>query len=231
MGVWTPGSEGGGGWVTPVPGRQALAPACPCYDQTPLGAGFHLLEGSRGFPSRGRRPRWAHCGAGAPPRVGDTPVLMQPASAASRHFPHCPPPRCLPAHAALHLGQPLPLPLRVSGAVISEHFSLNLPFYSLPSLPIIQADFDCLWIGNVCPGVSSSQPQFLSLSFHVYVLSMSLFVSLPVSDSFFVSFSLSLSECHSLSLSISLCLSVCLSLPLFPMSKAPHFSSCPHFFS
>ena len=56
-GAWTPESEGGGaggldswirgrrGWDTPVPGRRALAPACPCHDQTPLGAGFHLLEG------------------------------------------------------------------------------------------------------------------------------------------------------------------------------------------
>ena len=230
LGAWTPGSEGGGAGIPQSLADKPWLLLALAMTRLPWGRASICSRGSRGFPSQGRRPRWARCRAGAPLRVGDTPASLQPASAAPRHFP-CRLPPLTPARLTqpLPLSLPLPPPFKVSEAS-SQRLSLNLPFCPLSPPPIIQAASACLWIGNVCPWVSSSQPQFLSLSLLVYVPLMSLFIfpCLSACDCLFVSvsFSLSLSEHLSQSLPISLCFP-CLCLPCRKSVTSPVLTSFP----
>ena len=220
LGAWTPGSEGGGAGIPQSLAGERWLLLALAMTRLPWGRASICWRGSRGFPSQGRRPRWAHCGAGAPRRVGDTPVWpLQPASAASRHFPCCQPRKLKPAELrqALPLSPPLPPPFKVSEAA-SQRLSVDLPLCPLPPVPVIQAASGCLWMGYVCPWVSSSQPQFLCLSISLLVcISLSFHILLPVSVSFFVSLSLFLC----LFVSMSLCLSVSFRASL---SVSAHFS-------
>ena len=184
----------------------------------PWGRASICWRASRGFPSQGRRPRWAHCGAGAPRRVGDT-----------RVWPLQPPLQLLAIfHASRAQAGSAPRPARTSPFKVSEassrRLSVDLPLCPLSPFPVIQAASGCLWMGYVCPWVSSSQPQFLSLSLQVspcLYLSIfpypparvCLFLCLYISFSLFVSLSLCLFQ------SISLC--VCPFLSVFPCLCLP----------
>lgn len=125
----------------------------------PLGAGFHLLEGE---PRLSQSKQEAQMGALRGRSIsegGGHACLAAAASAAPRHFHFpCFPPPVMPASS-----RSPPPPLRVSSAAISEHLSLDFPFCPLPPLPITEAKFGCLWIGNICPWVSLFKPQFLCL--------------------------------------------------------------------
>lgn len=179
-----------------------MAPAFPCHDQTPLGAGFHLL---RGEPRLSQSRQEAQMGT---PRGGSTSEGGGHASAALRHFPCCPPP-LTPAQLRqpLHLSQPPPPPSRCLRPS-AQHLSLDLLFCPLPILPTIQADSGCLWVGNVCPWGPSPQPQFLSSCLHIYVslTSLSFHASLPCLFLFSVSLSFSFRASLSLPISVFPCL-------------------------
>ena len=148
---------------------------------------------------------------------GHTCLAAAAASAVPRHFPR------QPSSGRLC---PLARPSLPLSRCLRPHpgISVDLPLCPLSPFPVIQAASGCLWMGYVCPRVSSSQPQFLSLSLHVSLClylsvfpyppaRVCLFLCLYVSFSLFVSLSLCLFQ------SISLC--VCPFLSVFPCLCLP----------